>query len=182
MDIPIGLTGETGPSGTDGAYIIADIIVNQASTTTGSFETLYTYTLSNPSPLTEAGDGLIIQAFWSHNAAVAASRPIRIQFGGNTITGITYGMIGGSYLNQSTVRLTRVTTTTASSNTQELMVGSLGNIMGHSFYHLPNKLNTAYQTVPDLGSGAHAIIFQVNSTVVGDCTLDRVIIGKLEKV
>ena len=178
-----GATGATGATGHAGAIIQADTIINQATTTTGSYETLYTYTLA-ANTLDEVGDILEINAYWSEGSPSTAWRQIRILSGVNTILGMGIGIVPGAYLNHTKIRLSKVTDTTASLSTEELSLTNLGTvssgILTHMFYHLPNQLNSSYQTVSSL-SASGSIIFQAYSTVAGDIHLDRIVISKLEK-
>lgn len=192
--LPTGLTGETGatgatgPQGPAGANILADIIVNKSTTTTGSYETLYTYTLSNPSPLTQAGDTLVIKAFWSTNLNPSSPyRKTKVLIGGNEIapfgvTGVYIATVGAGILGCSyEAALTRVTSTTAAG---ELMIIPNNGLLipGAVSVHWPTVGSTGYQAMPDLSSGAHNIVFQAYSDTVADVTLDRIQIQKIEKV
>lgn len=177
-----GATGATGPAGTPGAVIIADIIVGQDSTTSGSYETLYTYSLP-ASTLDEAGDQLGIIAYWSCSAANAAGslKPLQIQVGGNTLTGAAKIGGGAAYVVQE-YYLSMVTATTVAVNYQTVFSNFLGFTTGQAhIYHYPNKNTAGYQAVSSLAS-AQNIIFQVTSAASGDVTLDRIVILKLEKV
>lgn len=188
--LPIGLTGETGPSGPvgltgpSGAVIIADIIVNQATTTTGSYETLYTYTLP-ANTLSTAGDILEIHVYWSDGSASTNWRQTKILSGANTILGNGIGLVPGAYLNQTRISLSKVTNTTVSLATHELTLTNIGtvasSVLSNMTYHLPNQLNSSYQAVSDLSADG-SLIFQAYSIVAGDIHLDRIVISKLEKV
>lgn len=182
ITLPTGDDGAQGSAGTPGATILADIIVGQDSTTSGSYETLYTYSLA-AGTLDEAGDQVGIIAYWSCSAANSAGalKPLRIQVGGNTLTGAANLGGGVAYVTQN-YYLSRVTATTVAVSYQTIFSQFLGYTIGQAHvYHYPNKNTATYQAVSDLGS-AQNIIFQVQSAAVGDCTLDRVVLIKLEKV
>lgn len=187
-----GATGATGATGPAGANIIADILVNQSTTTTGAYETLYTYTLSNPSPLDEAGDTLIIKAFWSTNLNLSSAyRLTKVSIGGNEIapfgmTGTYVATVGaGTARCLYEVALTRVTASTCSG--ELLIKPNTGLFIPAAVSaHWPTVSSVGYQTVNNgattLDSGALTITFQAYSNTVADVTLDRIQIQKLEKL
>lgn len=180
-----GSQGPTGATGPAGAVVLADIQVNQANTTTGSYETLYTYALSNPSQLDEVGDILEIYSYWSEGSPSTAWRPIRIRIGNNNIAGVGWGLISGSFYNQTKVSLSKVTSSTVSLSTQELVIAFGGTVLLNGFTHIPNQVNTSYQAVNNgattLDTGVLNIDFQGYGSAVGDIHLDRIVILKLEK-
>lgn len=181
--VDCGDTSSSSSSSSSGTPIIlADIIVGQDSTTSGSYETLYTYSLAG-GVLDEAGDQLGIIAYWSCSAANSAGalKPLRIQVGGNTLTGAANLGGGVAYATQN-YYLSRVTATTVAVSYQTIFSQFLGYTIGQAHvYHYPNKNTATYQAVSDLGS-AQNIIFQVQSAAASDVTLDRITILKLEKV
>lgn len=182
-----GATGATGPAGTPGATTLFSqrIDVDTAGT---SMETLYTYTLA-AAVLDEAGDALIIKAFYSTNntaTGTGSDKVVRIRIAATEITPLgvtTYpaffpGQLGLHY----ELKLTRVSTTTVFVEQRFYNTVAFGLGMMYFNVHSPNTNYATYQTVSNLDSATNAITVEANSITAGDITLDYLCIEKIEKV
>lgn len=181
-----GATGATGSQGPEGTNLIANIAVGQSTSTTGSYETLYTYTLSNPSPISASGDILIIRSFWSSNdgaPAFGSAKTVKVLIDSTDI--VVYGITAtatfttGIFGIVHEVELSRISATTVSPHYLAKRYGAFGIIGMGQELHSPNINSAGSLTIPSLDSGARTVVFKANSIVSGDLTLDRIQLLKI---
>ncbi|GIU70145.1 MAG: hypothetical protein KatS3mg002_1381 [Candidatus Woesearchaeota archaeon] len=170
---PQGPQGPPGPPGPAGATILFNRVID-ISTSTTSWETLYTYTLTGGT-LDEEGDVLIITAFYKTNDNTVGpvyDKKIRIRFNGvDPFNGLEPPFFVGQNKFILTIKINRVTNTTFTGEYRLIFDNGIGSIetyfTGLSITNLDNDLN---------------ITIEANSFVAGDITLDHLKIEKREKV
>lgn len=171
---PAGNQGPTGPAGDSGTTILYNAVVNTASSTTSAESLGSGYTMTNPSPVTTAGDQLIITAKYSITNPIYG-KLLDIRMGTvdlydaimDTYTPGTYAAIGNTSDVILKITLDRITQTTASGT---IWVAQSSNGFPGLMYEVPSA---SAITIPDLNSGAITIVPRVNDTVAGEITCDR---------
>lgn len=189
ITIPVGLTGDPGDAGPAGASVLLNTAVATATTGT-SFEILYTWTSTNPSPLSEAGDMINVKAYYSWDAG-GSSRAMRIRISGVNVFsnfGATYVPVAPSNAGRAIFEfeVSRITSTTVFIS-GTVTIAPTSGILGTGsiyYFHTPsgNSGNSTPVTTSNLDSASLVITFDADSDSAGDITLDRVTITKLETV
>lgn len=185
--LPVGSTGSTGATGATGATGLpgATVLYDAAGTATAgtSYESIASYTMSNPSPLNEAGDRIEV-IFHVENtvtsvASTATDKVIRFKIGSTVIGTTLFTFALGQPFVIWKLSIARVTNTTANITSEivNLPQSSFGMILSTQ----SNYISTSPATVPDLDSGAHALSLEANSITAGDIECLRMIVNHYEK-